>query len=158
MCTFQHPWATAILKEGGKAVHCSGALIHPKFVLTAAHCFTKDQVYPPNPDEEDLILAFGLDDTSKIGTPLEKILQIQTKKIKKVELHPGYQYPAAYDDLALVELENEVSLTEKVQTICLPSAADPDPDHLSQLGATLVGYGPPPDGSTGLNQINHRIR
>ena len=117
-----------------------------------------DKVYPPNPAEEDIILAFGLDDTSQIGTPLEEILKIQTKKIKKVDLHPGYKYPAAYDDIALVELDSEVKLNEKVQTICLPKSSNSDADHLNQRFGTLVGYGPPPDESTGLNQISHKIR
>ena len=99
-----------------------------------------------------------MDNTSFIGTPLEQIVQIQVRNIKKVELYPDYKYPAAYDDIAVVELIKPVTLNKIVWPICIPGTSYPDPDHLRRTGALMVGYGPAKDGSDSVNQLRHKIR
>ena len=85
--------------------------INPRYVITAAHCF--DQENPDNFDvsEESLTLAFGLDNITVLENPLwVQILKIQTRKIKKIHVHDAYSYPAANNDIAVVELSNAVEL------------------------------------------------
>ena len=139
---FQHPWAVVFLKNNGKEVHCSGALLSPNLVISASHCFTKEKAFPPNPSQEELLVVVGLDNITVIGTPLENVLDIQTRNVKDIEFFPTYDFPSAYDDIALVELSEPVTLGPKVWPICIPDSDDNDPDHLSSHGATVVGYGP----------------
>lgn len=57
--------------------------------------------------------------------------------IKRIIVHPNYNPPKKYNDIALIELENEVKFG-KVQPACLWSDSD-----ISDLGreAMLTGWG-----------------
>ena len=94
------------LKKNGSAVHCSGALIHPELVISAGHCFTEFGPNSlPNPTKDDLEVYFGLDDVSIKFLPVT-----QKRKIKKIHFHQDYDWPAAYNDIAIVELSAAVEL------------------------------------------------
>ena len=57
------------------------------------------------------MLAFGLDNITVIENPLwVKMLKIQTRKIKKIHVYESYSYPAANNDIAVIELSSPVTL------------------------------------------------
>ena len=58
-----------------------------------------------------------------------------------VARHPKYRSGRAYFDVALMRMERTVRYSDFVVPVCLPEAADPDPDaHLGRL-VTLTGWG-----------------
>jgi hypothetical protein len=131
----------AILKKnrlGNFDVHCSGSLIHPRYVLSASHCF--DGSDPANVNKEKLTLAFGLNDIKHLGIPqLLEATGVKLRNIKEVLQFPDYSYPAAYYDVALVELTEPVPLGPSIWPICLPMSENEDKDHLKGKFAVVVG-------------------
>lgn len=75
------------------APHCSGTLIAPRIVLTAAHCVT-DAAFP-----DQLEVLFG----SSVSAPEAWIL-----RVSHAELHPTYRQRGVGLDLALLVLEDAV--------------------------------------------------
>ena len=147
------------LKNESRTIHCSGALVHPEFVISAAHCFTKKDIH--NPPWNNITVAFGLDDVSLINAAYLALV-IQKRKIATVHFHDGYTFPQAYRDVVLVKLKKPVILTAQVYPICLPEVVDPKPNSMRNHLVTLVGYGPDlrkknEEKATKLNLINQKI-
>ncbi|XP_055589993.1 polyserase-2-like [Uranotaenia lowii] len=87
---------------------CGGSLITKRFVLTAAHCVQNGGISPDVVRLGDVNLASTEDD--QYG---------QQFMIKEITRHPQHVFKEKYYDLALVELEKDVTLTPGVCPACI---------------------------------------
>lgn len=115
------PWQVLLLKGyRRKRFTCGGTLIHPRWVLTAAHCIKskKKHYYTVRLGEYDR----WVNEAKEQDIPVKRAIR-----------HPLYFMPYPLNnDIALLELERPASFTDRVGTACLPNlnyeVADNDPE------------------------------
>lgn len=129
-CPYYWPWQVSIQRDG---LHlCSGALIHPRFVLTAQHCHvgTKDTVVLAT---HDLKISFSLQ-----RIPIDEVLNLP----QDGSFPPG-------SDLSLLQL-SMCARGRNVAKVCVPDQDDDDDLDPSWTcivtgwGATQSTEGPDP--------------
>ena len=117
---------------GGPCGLCGGTIINKKFVITAAHCwdsrFTNLRVFVGEHSMCD-----GINEGGK------------AIKVKTATMHPNYNKKTMDNDIAVLELAEELTFTDKIKPACLPSSATKDfsgtASTISGWGGT-IGYGP----------------
>ncbi|XP_058522636.1 transmembrane protease serine 11B [Ochotona princeps] len=98
------PWQASMQWKGHHS--CGASLISSRWLLSAAHCFARKN------NMEDWTVNFG----TIVNKPY------MTRKVQRIILHENYSSPAVHDDIALVQLAEEVSFTKYIRRICLPEA------------------------------------
>ncbi|GFN85903.1 Atrial natriuretic peptide-converting enzyme [Plakobranchus ocellatus] len=112
----RYPWVVSMQHVG---IHkCGGAIIHPYFVLTAAHC--ANQIY-----SMDLVRivagTVNLEEASIRANTIPNHVQI--REVRRFIEYPGYTH---FDgkDIALLELKAPLIYSRSVRQICLPEEDD----------------------------------
>jgi len=96
------PWQVRLFKN--KRGICGGTLVHPRWVITAAHCISRG-TFTIRVGDHDLL--------KKEGTESEY-------KISKVIVHPGWDRRSLNNDIAMLKVSRPVIFTREVSSACLP--------------------------------------
>ncbi|XP_043755879.1 kallikrein-5 [Cervus elaphus] len=103
------PWQAALLLRFNK-LYCGAVLVHPQWLLTAAHC--RKQFFRVRLGHHSL-------------SPMYESGQQLFQGIKSIA-HPGYSHPGHSNDLMLIKLNKRIRETPYVRPIniasCCPSA------------------------------------
>jgi secreted trypsin-like serine protease len=120
------PWLVAVITDETRL--CSGSLLTPTVVLTAAHCV--------DGYEAGAVEVFaGISDLSQRGPQ-------DSRAVAGMVVHPGYRPEPAYaNDLALLTLAAPVPGTTGARTIALPVSQDPAQWPAAGTPAGIVGWG-----------------
>ena len=117
------PWQayTNIHGPGG------GALLGDRWIVTAAHTiYPKDHEAQGNPNLDVFLGHINVEDITKLSN----------HPVRRVIIHPDYRQEESHNfegDIALLELENSVTLGPNLLPICLP-------DNETFYDPGLVGY------------------
>merc|ERR1712193_375577 len=110
---------------------CGGTIVNKKFVITAAHCY--------NSMFTDLRVIVGEHNLCDGVNEGGKVI-----KVKKITLHPDYNSKTVDNDIAVLELAEDLTFTDKIKPACLPSSETKDysggASTISGWGGT-IGYG-----------------
>lgn len=111
----EFPWTVLILHkeiESNKSVYkCGGSLIHPRVILTAAHCINEDS-------DGFWIIRAGEWNTKMQDEPLPH----QDRLVEDVILHPEYNPDSLKNDVALLFLNEPFNLARNIKIVCLPQS------------------------------------
>ncbi|XP_076879932.1 transmembrane protease serine 9 isoform X2 [Brachyhypopomus gauderio] len=116
------PWVGSLQFQ--RAHRCGATLIHCKWLLTAAHCFSRE------PKTRGWTASLGSvvrDGVGALIIPLQRIIQ-----------HPAFNSTSMDFDVALVELSIPAPSSYTIQTMCLPS---PNHSFLKGTECYVTGWG-----------------
>jgi len=130
----EFPWIAKVIPQVDefKVKHCGGAIISKNVVLTAAHCAVESPIN---------IYA-------KVGHANLDSEQSKTVKVKSYSIHPDYIHKPGHNDIALIQLEEDLVFDDSVQAIQLPSNEDfreSEPFDNEKNELLVSGLGSTPD-------------
>lgn len=115
----QFPYQVSIRLEGKH--QCGGSIFNERFIITASHC----------------VFGFNQTDFSIAVGSIYLSTGYTTYNVSKIILHPRYHPLRMTNDIALIEVENDINYNEKVQPIQLGPEI---PDNANVKGIA-IGWG-----------------
>ncbi|XP_070156239.1 soluble guanylate cyclase 89Db [Polyergus mexicanus] len=121
---YEYPWLVSMTKKG--TFYCAGSVISRKHILTAAHCLQGFDIKT---------IKLVLMDSERPSISSNAIV----RHIKSTIIHENYRASTAFNnDIAIIEMDQPVSVNDVVRTACLPE--DRTIDYTGAI-ATVVGWG-----------------
>jgi hypothetical protein len=133
----QFPSVVALLVEQGNRGLCTGTLIHPEWVLTAAHCVDPAGLGYATPQEvaDNLLVVLGAVD-------LQTGAGARIAAVRETFAHEGFNQPGD-PDVGLVHLTTPVTGVSPTAVNFDPAGAPPG------VSVTMAGYGVADSGNAG---------
>ena len=119
---------------------CGGSIINEKFVITAAHCTRTVK-------KSDIKIVFGNSDLNY------RMTYGAERSVVQMIPHPNYEDGMSYHDIALLELNQELTFSDYIFPICLPSQPNHNQDHRLHQASTLAGWGQEEDEGRSSDQL-----
>ncbi|CAN0478252.1 unnamed protein product [Rangifer tarandus platyrhynchus] len=98
------PWQVSL--QWSSSHRCGGALISNRWILSAAHCFRSYS------EPRQWIATFG----TSTKSPQQRV------GVTRILIHENYNPETHENDIALVQLDREVTYTRYIHRVCLPEA------------------------------------
>lgn len=122
----QFPYQASLRNKDSLRVHCGGAIISNRFVLTAAHCCYDEYSGP-----EYTVVVVGA---------LRQSIGGKAMDVDKMIPHEAFDPMTGKNDIALVRTVENIKFTEKIQSIALPNSDVVDGKQVVASGWGTNGY------------------
>jgi len=120
----KYPWMAALLKTLDGSQFCGGAVIHPEWVLTAAHCIKQPMI---TLNTSHFTLGIGRNN-------LTHMFEGEDIAVEKIFFHENFNNMHMKNDIALLKLKK----ASKAEPLKLENSAI---NYQNGENATVMGYG-----------------
>ncbi|XP_058627252.1 chymotrypsinogen B2-like isoform X2 [Onychostoma macrolepis] len=134
------PWQVSI-HVIGIGHDCGGTLITKDWVLSAAHCFQRN-------DESDTVMYFGR--RSQSGSNLNEA----SRRASRIINHPNYGSPPFDNDIALVQLSSSVNFSDYIRPVCLAAV---NSTFVTGTESWVTGWGKLQPGATQFPDVLQEV-
>lgn len=117
--------------NGGGCGLCGGTIVNKRFVITAAHCLFQGSTAVTTSNGLLRVVIGEHSICDGVTNEGGKFI-----KVKTATVHPSYTFPN--NDIAVLELEEDITFTTNIQPACLPTSATKD---YSGKASTISGWG-----------------